>query len=211
MTVTSYNSTGVKASQKTTLNKDIFDVEVKNHELVNSAYKAYLANRRENIAVTKTRGLVRGGGKKPYRQKGTGRARFGSSRNPIWRGGGIVFGPTGQENYSIKLNIKAKRNAVKQALSIAASSSKISVIEDIKLKGPKTSDLAKLIAKIGLSGSILIVVDKISDELALASRNIPYIIISTSSGLNVFDILNSDHILLTKPSLDRITKRLEAK
>lgn len=211
MTVTSYSSTGVKASQKTTLNKDIFDVEVKNHELVNSAYKAYLANRRENIAVTKTRGLVRGGGKKPYRQKGTGRARFGSSRNPIWRGGGIVFGPTGQENYSIKLNIKAKRNAVKQALSIAASSSKISVIEDIKLKGPKTSDLAKLIAKIGLSGSILIVVDKISDELALASRNIPYIIISTSSGLNVFDILNSDHILLTKPSLDRITKRLEAK
>lgn len=211
MTVTSYSSTGVKASQKTTLNKDIFDVEVKNHELVNSAYKAYLANRRENIAVTKTRGLVRGGGKKPYRQKGTGRARFGSSRNPIWRGGGIVFGPTGQENYSIKLNIKAKRNAVKQALSIAASSSKISVIEDIKLKGPKTSDLAKLIAKIGLSGSILIVVDKISDELALASRNIPYIIISTSSGLNVFDILNSDHILLTKASLDRITKRLEAK
>ena len=211
MNVTSYSANGVKASQKLTLNKDIFDLELKNHELVNSAYKAYLSNGRENLAVTKTRGLVRGGGKKPYRQKGTGRARFGSTRNPIWRSGGIAFGPTGKENYSVKLNLKARRLAVKQALTLAAGSSKVSVIEDIKLKAAKTKELTKLIDKIGLSGQLLIVVDKIADELSLASRNIPNIIISTSSGLNVFNILNSDHILLTKLALDQLTKRLEAK
>jgi large subunit ribosomal protein L4 len=97
----------------------VFGVEIKNHELLKSAYVAYLANGRGNLAVTKTRGLVSGGGRKPWRQKGTGRARFGSSRNPIWRGGGIAFGPTGEENYSHKLPVAQKRQAIRQALSIA--------------------------------------------------------------------------------------------
>src|SRR5246127_593811 len=108
MTAPTYSATGTKASANTTLPKDIFAVEVKHHELVRQAYDGYLANGRVNLAVTKTRGLVRGGGRKPWRQKGTGNARVGSSRNPIWRGGGITFGPTGHENFSKQLQNKGK-------------------------------------------------------------------------------------------------------
>src|ERR1700686_3786197 len=112
MPVTTYTKTGNKATVAAKLDKSVFDVDVKNHDLLKQAYLAYLSNARVNLAVTKKRGDVRGGGRKPWRQKGTGRARFGSIRNPIWRGGGIIFGPTGQENYKRKLNTKAKRQAI---------------------------------------------------------------------------------------------------
>src|SRR5207244_4044483 len=116
MTVVTFTSAGTKATTPAKLNKNVFGVEVKNHELLKQAYLAYLGNARTNAARTKTRGEIRGGGKKPWRQKGTGRARFGSSRNPIWRGGGITFGPTGNENHTIKLTTSSKRTALKQAL-----------------------------------------------------------------------------------------------
>src|SRR5882757_6002067 len=126
-TIATYTKSGTKATTAAKLDKAVFGVEVKNHELLKQAYVTYLANGRENLAVTKTRGLVSGGGKKPWKQKGTGRARFGSTRNPIWRGGGIAFGPTGNENYSIKVNVGAKRQAIRQALSLAASENRIRV------------------------------------------------------------------------------------
>src|SRR6201986_785729 len=103
-----YTKAGTKATTAAKLSKTVFDVVPENHQLLKDAYIAYLANGRANYATTKTRGLVSGGGRKPWKQKGTGRARFGSSRVPIWRGGGIVFGPTGNENYSKDLNVKAK-------------------------------------------------------------------------------------------------------
>src|SRR5438034_30161 len=109
--IATYTKAGTKATTAAKLDKAVFGLEVGNHELLKSAYTAYLANGRDNLAVTKTRGEVRGGGKKPWKQKGTGRARFGSSRVPIWRGGGITFGPTGLENYSKSMNTKAKRQA----------------------------------------------------------------------------------------------------
>src|SRR5690606_37688451 len=112
--------------------------------LLKLAYTAYLANGRDNLAVTKTRGLVSGGGKKPWRQKGTGRARFGSSRNPIWRGGGIAFGPTGEENYSVKVNVTAKRQALRQALSLKAADNRIAVIESFENKDGKVAATVKL-------------------------------------------------------------------
>src|SRR5580698_5725607 len=127
MAVATYTKTGTKATTPAKLDKAVFGVDAKNHELLKAAYVAYLANGRGNLAVTKTRGLVSGGGRKPWRQKGTGRARFGSSRNPIWRGGGIAFGPTGEENYSKQLNLKAKRLALRQALSLANTSGNIVV------------------------------------------------------------------------------------
>src|ERR1700756_2254078 len=108
MAVATYTKAGTKATNPAKLDKAVFGVEAKNHELLKAAYTAYLANGRANLATTKTRGLVRGGGRKPWRQKGTGRARFGSSRNPIWRGGGITFGPTGHENFSKQLQNKGK-------------------------------------------------------------------------------------------------------
>src|SRR5271154_4341636 len=134
MAVATFTTAGAKATTAAKLDKAVFGVEITNHELLKAAYVAYLANGRGNNAVTKTRGLVSGGGKKPWRQKGTGRARFGSSRNPIWRGGGITFGPTGEENYTKQLNVKAKRLAIRQALSLSSASNKVVVIEDIVSK-----------------------------------------------------------------------------
>src|SRR5215813_5453673 len=120
MAVPTFTKSGTKATSAAKLDKVVFGVVPENHELLKLAYTAYLANGRENLAVTKKRGEVSGGGKKPWKQKGTGRARFGSSRNPIWRGGGIVFGPTGEENYTKKMHTSAKRQALRQALSLAA-------------------------------------------------------------------------------------------
>lgn len=109
---------------KATLPKEVFGVDVPNHELLKLAYDAFLANARTASATTLTRGLVSGGGKKPWKQKGTGRARFGSSRNPIWRHGGVVFGPSGNENYKLKMSVSAKRTAVRQALTLANKAKK---------------------------------------------------------------------------------------
>jgi large subunit ribosomal protein L4 len=120
MAVITYTKSGNKATTPAKLDKKIFGVKPTSHELLKSAYVAYLANGRGNLAQAQTRGEVRGGGRKPWKQKGTGRARFGSTRNPIWRGGGITFGPTGSENYSHKLHTTAKRQAIRQALSVAA-------------------------------------------------------------------------------------------
>ncbi|MCA9328043.1 50S ribosomal protein L4, partial [Candidatus Saccharibacteria bacterium] len=134
MATPTYSASGAKATTPAKLSKDVFGVEVKNHQLLKQAYETYLANGRDNLAVVKTRGLVRGGGKKPWKQKGTGRARFGSTRNPIWRGGGIVFGPTGEENCSVKLPTASKRVALRQALTLANEAGKISVIEKLSSK-----------------------------------------------------------------------------
>lgn len=206
--VATFTRTGTKAASAASLDKAIFAVDIKHHELLKQAYDAYLANGRENLAVTKTRGLVRGGGKKPWRQKGTGRARFGSSRNPIWRSGGIAFGPTGQENYSKSLNKKAKQLAVRQALTLAASDGKIIIIED--LKATKTSELAKLLAKIGASDKTLLAVDAKTDELVRASRNLASVKLVTASYLNVFDIINADKLVITKAGLDKVNTWLGA-
>ena len=155
-------------------------------------------------ASTKTRGEVRGGGKKPWKQKGTGRARFGSSRVPIWRGGGITFGPTGNENYSKKITLKAKRKAIRQALSLASEAKKIIVIEDITLQG-KTQVVDKLITKIGAKGKILVVVSEIDQNRDRAARNLPRVSVVGATYLNVFDVLNADSIVVTKKSLEIIS------
>src|SRR6185369_5678915 len=157
MSTATYTKTGNKATTPAKLNKKVFGVEVKNHDLLKQAYLAYLANGRENLAVTKKRGEVRGGGKKPWKQKGTGRARFGSSRNPIWRGGGIVFGPSGNENYEIKMPTRSKRLATRQALTLAAEANKVKVVESVSVEG-KTKDLAKFLNKIEAAGNVLLVV-----------------------------------------------------
>jgi large subunit ribosomal protein L4 len=164
-----------------------------------------MANGRENLAVTKTRGLVRGGGKKPWKQKGTGRARFGSSRNPIWRGGGIVFGPTGEENYSKQLNTKAKRTALRQALSLAAKADKIAVIEDITPKEGKTAELNKVLTKVEATRRVLLVVETKSTELLRASRNLQDVQVVSAKYLTVFDILNADRIVFTNSALQTTT------
>ena len=184
------------------LPKTTFAVEVENHELLKVAYDAYLSNSRQAGATTLKRGDVRGGGKKPWKQKGTGRARFGSSRNPIWRGGGIVFGPSGNENYTKKLSTTSKRVALKQALSLANKAKKITV-SDVKTTG-KTSEVVKFLADNKFARRTLIVVDEKTPELLRATNNIQSVQLIRSTYLNVYSILNADHIVIAPNAVKTI-------
>ena len=186
-------------AEKTSLPKSVFAVEVPNHELLKLAYDAYLANNRLASATTKQRGEVRGGGKKPWRQKGTGRARFGSIRNPIWRGGGIVFGPRGNENYTKKISKTSKRVALRQALTVKANSV---LVSEIKTTG-KTAEVAKFLADNKLNRRILIVAEK-TDELIRATSNISEVLLVSPMYLNVFYILNADHIVIAPKAIETI-------
>lgn len=187
----------------TALPKEIFNVQVENHELLKLAYDSYLANNRTASATTLQRGEVRGGGKKPWKQKGTGRARFGSSRNPIWRGGGVVFGPRGNENYSKRLSTTSKRVAVKQALSLANEAGKI-VVKDIKTTG-KTAEVAKFLADNKLDRKVLVVVDEKTPEIIRATSNLQNVLLIRANYLSVYHILNADHIVLSAKSVPVIT------
>ena len=184
---------------KITLPKDIFDVEVNNHELLKLAYDSYLANSRTASATTKQRGEVSGGGKKPWKQKGTGRARFVSRRNPIWRGGGIVFGPRGNENYTKKLSTTSKRVAIRQALTLANQAKKI-VVLDFKTTG-KTSEAVKFLSDNKLDRKVLLVVDEKTPQILRATNNIQNILLIRANYLNVYHILNADKIVLSTNSV----------
>lgn len=204
MAVPTYTAAGAKAATPAKLDAKVFDVEVTSHQLVKQAYEMYLANGRDNLAVVKTRGLVSGGGKKPWKQKGTGRARFGSSRNPIWRGGGIVFGPTGEENYTKKLPLAAKRLAIRQALSLANGANKIVVVEKLASKEGKTAEFAGLLSKIGVTRSALVVVTEKTPELVRATANLQNVMLVSANYLNVFDVMNADSIVLTADAVKTI-------
>jgi large subunit ribosomal protein L4 len=187
------------AAAKTALPKEVFNVEVSNHELLKLAYDSYLAQSRGANATTLQRGEVRGGGKKPWKQKGTGRARFGSSRNPIWRGGGVVFGPRGNENFTKKLSTTSKRVAVKQALTLANEAKKV-VVKDVKTTG-KTSEVVKFLDDNKFARKTLIVVDKKTPELLRATANIQSVLLISATYLSVYHILNADHIVLSTKSV----------
>lgn len=207
MADTTPKTTSTKASA---LPKSVFDVEVPNHELLKLAYNAYLANGRTNLAKTLRRGEVRGGGKKPWRQKGTGRARFGSSRNPIWRKGGVVFGPLGNENYSLTISTAAKRVALRQALTLAAKSDTVTVVDDIKVTGKTKDMVAFLAAQKADSKRILVVVADKTPELVRSSSNLQGVILTQATYLNVYNILNADRIIITKDALAAVNEWLGA-
>ncbi|MGH7157916.1 MAG: 50S ribosomal protein L4 [Candidatus Saccharimonadales bacterium] len=211
MSVPTFTKSGAKATTPAKLDKAVFAIMPENHELLKLAYDAYLANGRPNLAKTMTRGLISGGGKKPWRQKGTGRARFGSSRNPIWRGGGIVFGPTGEENHTKKMPVNAKRLAIRQALSLAASENRIRVVETIESKG-KTAELVKLLTKMEAgNGSVLVVTDNKTDELVRAANNLRATNIVQAAYLNVYDIMNADSLVVSQKSLEILNEWLGGK
>lgn len=184
---------------KVTLPKEIFAVDVNNHELLKLAYDSFLANSRNAHANTKKRGEVSGGGIKPWKQKGTGRARFGSSRNPIWRGGGIAFGPNGSENHMKKLSTTSKRVALRQALTLANKAKKI-VVLDFKTTG-KTSEAAKFLADNKLERKVLLVVDEKTPQILRATNNVQNILLIRANYLSVYHILNADKIVLSTKSV----------
>lgn len=189
---------------KAALPKSVFEVDIPNHELLKLAYDAFLANSRQASATTKTRGEVRGGGKKPWRQKGTGRARFGSTRNPIWRHGGIVFGPRGNENYSKKLSKTSKHVALRQALTLANQDKKI-LVSDIKTTG-KTTEVAKFLAakKCSEKDRVLLVVDEKTPELMRATNNLANALLVRAQYLSVYYILNADKIVITPAAVKAV-------
>ena len=192
-----------------TLNKDIFGLKPENHELVKLAYDAYLANSRSSHAKTLKRGEVRGGGKKPWRQKGTGRARFGSTRNPIWRHGGVAFGRTGNENFTKKIAKNSKLLAVRQALSMKNADKTVIVLDkEVKLKG-KTKDAVKVLKDLKLENkNVLAVVNEKTPEVMRSTNNLPNVKLVRATYLNVFDIMNADAIVFSEASLKAVEKWL---
>jgi large subunit ribosomal protein L4 len=204
--VATYTKSGAKATTQVELDKAIFAREV-SPELLKLAYNRVLANARQATAKTKTRGEIRGGGKKPWRQKGTGRARTGSIRNPLWRGGGTIFGPTGEQNYSIAMPKKAIRASVAHALS--AQAKQISVIDSFLIESGKTKDAATLLAKLGDAHKTLIVVDKPHAATQRAVANVQSVLYVSVTSLTAYEIMNADAILIEKPALDTLKKWLE--
>ncbi|MBR1796202.1 50S ribosomal protein L4 [Candidatus Saccharibacteria bacterium] len=195
------------------LNNDIFGLSVENHELIKTAYDAYLANSRSSHAKTLKRGEVRGGGKKPWKQKGTGRARFGSTRNPIWRHGGVAFGRTGEENFTKKLSKTSKRVAIRQALSLQNAAKQVLTIKDFKITDGRTKEAVKNLeaAKANLDSKILLVLPE-KDELTLrATNNLNNVKVVRPTYLNVFDILNADQIVISEKAIKELESWLLGK
>ena len=194
------------------LNPEIFNLEVTNHELVKLAYDAYLANSRSSHAKTLKRGEVRGGGKKPWKQKGTGRARFGSTRNPIWRHGGVAGGRTGEENFTKKLSKNAKRTAVMQALSMKNTAKAIQVIDTLGIKDGKVKEVIKTLTDLKVTPKNVLIVVSEKDELTLrATNNIAFAKVVRPTFLNVFDIMNADTIVIVKDAVASIDNWLIGK
>lgn len=199
MKVIAYTKTGSKKETAVTLPAGVFGIEA-NNDLLNQVYNAYLSNGRSAGAKTLTRGEVRGGGKKPWKQKGTGRARAGSSRIPHWRGGGVVFGPTGNENHSVSVPTKIKRLAIRQALSVQAKDKKIIILESFDGGEGKVAATVTLFSKLGLEGQILVVVPEKTEMIIRATRNITGVATAAARYLNVFTIMNADWIVLVGDS-----------
>ncbi len=187
------------------LPEDIFHVSIK-PEILNSVVKAHLASGRLGTVHYKTRSTIRGGGKKPWRQKGTGRARAGSVRSPLWPGGAIIHGPKPRA-YDKKVNRKTKRLALKMALSGKLRDSELVLLNDLSLERPKTRDFTQIQFSLNLSKPLIVVAKK-DTNLDLATRNIPDAKLVTADNLNTYDILKYEHIVLTTEGVEKIKERL---
>jgi large subunit ribosomal protein L4 len=187
---------------------EIYAYPYKEH-LIHEAVRNYLASLRQGTHKTKVRSEVAGSGKKPFRQKGTGRARQGGNRPPIHRHGGTVFGPVPRD-YSYKMNSKEKKNALKSALSQRVKDGKFVVINDLSVAEPKTKSFAEKIGKIGVEGKALVVDSMENTNAVLATRNNPKVRFVDATDINVYDVVNSRYIVLSQAALDKLTEALES-
>jgi 50S ribosomal protein L4, bacterial/organelle len=188
------------------LNEAVFGV-TPHKQLMFEMVRLQRASWRQGTHKVKGRSEVRGGGKKPWRQKGTGRARQGSIRSPQWRGGGVVFGPTPRK-YGFSMNRKEARIALKSALSSKVIGEEIIVLDKISFEAPKTKDMLKVLDNLNTSKKVLLVVDEVTKNVELSARNIQGIKIVDSTGINVYDILNCDNLVVTQPALKAIEEVL---
>lgn len=183
------------------LSDAVFGVEVKEN-LVHQAVVQQLANNRQGTQKAKTRSEVSGGGRKPWRQKGTGHARQGSTRAPQWTGGGVVFAPT-PRSYEIKLNKKERRLALKSALTSRVQENKLIVLDELKLDAPKTKDMQKVLDALKVNKA-LVVLNENDANVVLSTRNIPDVVTALTNTINVYDILKYNTVILTKASVAAI-------
>ncbi|MDQ0204562.1 50S ribosomal protein L4 [Pectinatus haikarae] len=204
-TVEVFNMTGQKVGD-VQLAENVFGVEI-NEGLVHQAVVMQLASQRLGTHATKTRGFVRGGGRKPWRQKGTGRARSGSTRSPIWVGGGTIFGPH-PRSYAFSMPRKQRRLAIKCALTDKVNSNDFVVLENLDFAVPKTKDVVKLLNDFSVDNKALFITADFAENVEKSSRNIPGVKAINSNGLNVYDILNHNKLFITKDAVTRIEEVL---
>ena len=189
------------------LNSEIFGIEP-NENVVFDAVIMQRASLRQGTHAVKNRSAVSGGGRKPWRQKGTGRARQGSIRSPQWRGGGIVFGPT-PRSYSYKLPKKVRRLAIKSVLSQKVLDNKLVVVEALQFDAPKTKEFAQVLSNLNVDTKVLVVVESSNDSALLAARNIPNVTIVDETDVTVLDVVNNDKLLITKAALSKVEEGLQ--
>lgn len=195
------NSKGAEVG-KVALSPAVFEVEA--HEsLMHKAVVTHLANLRQGTADTKTRTEVRGGGKKPWRQKGTGRARQGSIRAPHWKGGGIVFGPHPRD-YEICFPKKMRRLAIKSALSVKLTEGQIKVIDELKMESISTKQLIEILSGIGVQGKTMLVIAESDEMVRKSGRNIPWLILRVAPSVSTYDLLNAETVVFTKDALAKV-------
>ncbi len=190
---------------ETTLRDDIFGIPVQGH-IMHEVVTMQLACRRSGTACTKGRAEVRGGGHKPWRQKGTGRARVGSNRSPLWRGGGVVFGPK-PRSYAYKVPKKVRRLALKMALSSKLANGQLLILDQYPFEAPKTKEFVKVLENLQVDKALFITAGE-DEVLTLSSRNVPYTQVMRTEGLNVYDILKYEYLVVFQPAISQIEERL---
>lgn len=200
------NMAGEEVS-KMNLNAEVFGIEP-HQQAMFDAVQVEQANQRQATAKTKVRHEVSGGGKKPWRQKGTGRARAGSSRSPIWVGGGTVFGPVGNQNCKISQNKKEHKLALKSALSLKTKDGLV-VVDEIKFDEKKTKNFVAFLDAIKVGSKALVVVDAITEEIFASARNVGYAKVVTSDNISVVDLLNVDNLVMSKASIKEVEEALK--
>ena len=207
ISVALYNMAGEKLDSKLSLAASVFGIEPHKQAMFN-AVQVEQANQRQATAKTKVRHEVSGGGKKPWRQKGPGRARAGSSRSPIWVGGGTVFGPVGNQNYTLSQNKKEHQLALRSALSLKTPKDLV-VVDEIKFGSKKTKDFVQMLEALKVNSKVLVVVSEIDENLFASGRNVDYARIVTPDNVSVYDLLNVDKLVMSKDAVKAVEEALK--
>ena len=200
-----FNKAGEEVS-KMSLKAEVFGIEP-NNQVMFDAVQVEQSNARQATAKTKVRHEVSGGGKKPFRQKGSGRARAGTTRSPIWVGGGTVFGPDGNQSYKISQNKKAHNLALRSALSLKVNNGLV-VVDDLKLESKKTKEFLKVLDALKVGGKVLVVFDEFDENALYGASNLNWVKLVSTDNVSVLDLLNVDNVLFTKASVEKLQKEV---
>lgn len=206
LSVAVYSQAGEKLSS-VNLSSEVFGVK-ENEQVMHDAVLVYQANMRQDTAKTKKRDEVSGGGKKPWRQKGTGRARAGSSRSPIWVGGGTVFGPTGVQNHKIAQNRKEHKLAMKCAYSAVVKNGGLLLVDEFKFDSIKTKLVVKMLKDLKAEGKVLIVVKDVDENLILSAQNIANVVVTAVDNVSVYDLMYFDKVVMDKDTIKLVEEAL---